>query len=72
MGRSLDTSRFQLQVIEDGFQTGVGLVCLDCEEVVYGGVGESLGEGEPGDNTLDRLNFIADDHASLYCKGPHS
>lgn len=69
MGRSLDLSKFVLVDVEDGFQHGVGLVCLDCGDVVYGGVGEGLGTGEPGDNALDRLNFVADDHATLYCKG---
>ena len=70
MGRSLDMSKFVLVDVEDAFQHGVGLVCLDCGDVVYGGVGDPLGTGEPGDNTLERLHFIADDHASLYCKGP--
>ena len=70
MGRSLNMLKFELQDVEDGFQHGLGLVCLDCDEVVYGGVGDSLGTGEPGDNSLDRLVFVADEHATLYCKGP--
>jgi hypothetical protein len=69
MGRSLDTARFALEVVEDGFAHGLGLVCRDCGEVVYGGVGDPLGEGDPADNTLDRLVFVADDHATLYCPG---
>ena len=72
MGRSLDMDKFVLEVVEDGFQHGVGLICRDCGEVVYGGVGDSLGEGDPEDNTLDRLHFVADEHATLYCKGPQS
>ena len=70
MGRSLNMLKFELQDVEDGFQHGLGLVCLDYDEVVYGGVGDSLGTGEPGDNSLDRLVFVADEHATLYCKGP--
>jgi hypothetical protein len=72
MGRSLDMNRFVLEVVEDGFQQGLGLTCRDCGEVVYGGVDDALGEGEPEDNTLDRLVFVADEHATLYCKGPQS
>ena len=69
MGRSLDLNKFVLVDVEDGFQHGLGLVCLDCGDVVYGGVVDALGTGEPEDNTLGRLVFVADDHATLYCKG---
>jgi len=45
------------------------LVCFDCQEPILGAPGESLGTGEAEDNTLDRLLFIAQDHAALYCPG---
>jgi hypothetical protein len=69
MGRAFRPERFVLEDIEDGFQHGVGLVCRDCGDVIYGGVGDSLGTGEPSDNGLDRILFVADEHAALYCKG---
>lgn len=64
---TLDLERFELRLLSDGARQGVALVCLVCEQVVVGGPADPLGTGDPGDNTLDRLSFLAGDHAALYC-----
>lgn len=58
--------KFALRKTEAGY---VALVCFDCGEPIYGAPLDGLGEGEPEDNTLDRLVFVADEHVNLYCKG---
>lgn len=70
MGRSMNPESFVLEshIGPDGTH-GVALVCQDCGERVSGAPGDWLGDGDPADNTLGRLTFLADDHQALYCKG---
>lgn len=41
------------------------LLCGHCGEAIV----EEVGVGDPEDNTIDRLMFLAQDHRSLYCNG---
>jgi hypothetical protein len=59
-----DPEKFRLVLFYPGW---VGLVCDTCDRTVSGDVRDGLGTGDQGDNTLDRLNFLAMDHATLYC-----
>lgn len=70
MAVTVDLNRYALVSQQANWSEGVALVHLDCKETVVGGPMEGLGTGEEGDNTLDRLVFLAGDHDALYCKGP--
>jgi hypothetical protein len=65
---ALDADRFLIRHVDDNLHNDVLLVCLDCGQTVDDEVGSSL--VPDSDNTLARLLFLADDHATFYCKGP--
>lgn len=66
---TFDPEKFALRVERQAGAEDVVLVCHTCREAIYGAMDDGLGKGEPEDNTLGRLMFVAEDHANLFCKG---
>jgi len=67
-GKSFDASRITFRVVRQADAQDVVMVCLDCGDEFYGDLDDGIGKGEPGDNTLDRILFVADEHQTFYCK----
>lgn len=74
---TIELGRFRFRKIQKNWDEGVVLVCLTCNEQVYGqpmdglGIGDAHG-GAEFDDDLDVVMFQAEEHQSLYCKGASS